>query len=530
MTNRIVDKLINLLLLLFSHLEKIFPWIGKKVNKLMINSMVNVCRHRPHPWSTVHDYVSWTSLTDQSWSARHLPAYYTNTKLPDVKEVALLFDRKHSSQLLCDKSTCLFPAFAQYLTDGFIRTRMPNTSAGEKDDPLRRKNTSNHQIDLCTLYGRTQAQTIQLRLGINKEGYKGQLKSQDLSGEEFSPFFYESDGVTPKKEFSDLDLPLGIDKVEDTKIKAKIFAAGGDRVNNAPQVAMINTLFLREHNRLAKLIELKNPNWDDERVFQTTRNCVIVMFIKIVVEEYINHISPTLFKFRADPSVAWDAPWNKPNWITTEFSLLYRWHSLIPDQITWNDVPYCVSKTLWNNQLLIDNGLVDSFLEASSQRAAKLGALNTNIALLTAEEKAIEQGRLCCLDTYASYRDYVSLPKTKSFSDISKNKVVCDILACLYSTPADIEFYVGLFAEDKVENSPLPPLILRMVAVDAFSQALTNPLLSKHVYNESTFSRLGLEAIDSTSTLSDVLSRNANKHFQNSDVGMTQKGWKYKWI
>ena len=27
---------------------------------------------------------------------------------------------------MCAKSTCLFPAFAQYLTDGFIRTRMPH--------------------------------------------------------------------------------------------------------------------------------------------------------------------------------------------------------------------------------------------------------------------------------------------------------------------------------------------------------------------------------------------------------------------
>ena len=58
---------------------------------------------------------------------------------------------------LCPKSTCLFPSFAQYLTDGFIRTRMPNTSAGDPEH-LRRQNTSNHQIDLCTLYGRTPEQ------------------------------------------------------------------------------------------------------------------------------------------------------------------------------------------------------------------------------------------------------------------------------------------------------------------------------------------------------------------------------------
>src|SRR5437762_2153153 len=53
-----------------------WDWLGGKINALAINSTVNVCRHRPHPWSTAHDYVSWTSLSDRRWSARHLPAEY----------------------------------------------------------------------------------------------------------------------------------------------------------------------------------------------------------------------------------------------------------------------------------------------------------------------------------------------------------------------------------------------------------------------------------------------------------------------
>ena len=51
-----------------------WPWLAGKLNPIVINRLVNKCRTRPHPWSTAHDYVSWTSLTDQSWSARHLPA------------------------------------------------------------------------------------------------------------------------------------------------------------------------------------------------------------------------------------------------------------------------------------------------------------------------------------------------------------------------------------------------------------------------------------------------------------------------
>src|SRR5438105_7537051 len=96
-----------------------------------------------------------------------------------------------------------------------------------------------------------------------------------------------------------LDRPLGFNNAS-PEAKAKLFAVGGDRVNATPQVSMMNVLFLREHNRLAALIEQHHPDWDDERVFQTARNILIVMFIKIVVEEYINHINTSKFRFIAD--------------------------------------------------------------------------------------------------------------------------------------------------------------------------------------------------------------------------------------
>jgi prostaglandin-endoperoxide synthase 2 len=519
------EKIPRFILKPVASLANQWPWLGDKVNAAAINSTVNVCRHRPHPWSTVHDYVSWTSLTDQRWSARHLPAA-SRQNLPDASVLKGLFERNQGVQEFCKKSTCLFPAFAQYLTDGFIRTRMPNASAGEKDDPMRKQNTSNHQIDLCTLYGRTIEQTNQLRLKSELANLRGLLKSQQISGEEYSPFLFDEAGVAIKPEFIKLDEPLGLERCS-VEMRSKLFATGGDRVNSVPQVVMINTLLLREHNRLAREIQNVHPDWDDERVFQIARNTVIVLFIKIVVEEYINHISPAPFRFTANPQVAWNAPWNKPNWITTEFSLLYRWHSLIPDNMEWNGKVYPVAATFMNNQLLLDSGLTKAFASMSALRAGRLGAFNTSPALVPFELKAIEQDRLCKLASYSKYREYVSLKKPVKFSDISKNRKVVDFLASHYQTPDDIDFYIGLFAEDTEPNSPLPPLILRMVAVDAFSQALTNPLLSEHVFKASTFSQPGWNAIQNTHSLRDMLVRNSSDRGGNARISMTQANWKF---
>jgi prostaglandin-endoperoxide synthase 2 len=516
------------LMKLIAYLAAHWKWFGAWLSDLAINNLVNACRPRPHPWSTAHDYVSWVSLSDRRWSARHLPAKYSGD-LPPAEQVIGIFRRPTGEQRLCDKSTCLFPAFAQYLTDGFIRTRMPHSNEPEE---LRKHNTSNHQIDLCPLYGRVVEQTDVLRLKSSARGERGRLKTQLINGEEYAPFLFQSDGVTTKPEYEVLDIPLGIDNFPDPQLRAHIFAFGGDRANSVPQVAMMNTLFLREHNRLAGEIEKNNPEWDDERVFQIARNITIVLFIKIVVEEYINHISPAPFRFRADPSVSWGARWNQPNWITTEFSLLYRWHSLIPDTIEWGGTSRPVAETFMNNRLLTGGGLAHGFADMSSQRAARLGAFNTADALLGVEMLAINQGRLCSVASFSDYRAYVSQPRPRAFTDISSDSRVADFLKTVYKSPDDVEFYVGLFAQEPVRNSPLPPLLLSMVAIDAFSQALTNPLLSENIYGnpavrQEAFTEMGLQTITDTGSLRDIVNRNTPGGAGAARIAMTREGWQF---
>jgi prostaglandin-endoperoxide synthase 2 len=100
----------------------------------------------------------------------------------------------------------------------------------------------------------------------------------------------------------------------------------------------------------------------------------------------------------------------------------------------------------------------------------------------------------------------------------------------LYTSVEQLEYYPGMFAEPRSANGPLPPLITAMVAVDAFSQAFTNPLLSEHVWGNAenrlaAFTREGLEAIESTATLRDILAR-CSTGLGSRFVGMTRADWK----
>jgi len=523
--------------------------LGKsKLNALIINRIVGQCRTRPHPWSTRYDYICWSGLTDRTYSARLLPpnpypaAEAPGTRRPPLKDVADLFVTPPGTQRACSKSTVLFPAFAQYLTDGFIRTRISNVDA-ETD---RRRTTSNHDIDCSPLYGRTEAQTNVLR-DFGGSGRKGRLKVQTIKGEEYPLFLFDTSGKMAV-EFLDvngkpiLDPPLGLDNAS-PEAKAKLFAVGGDRVNATPQVSMMNVLFLREHNRLAALIEQHHLDWDDERVFQTARNILIVMFIKIVVEEYINHINTSKFRFIADGKVAWNANWNRPNWMTAEFSLLYRWHSLVPENLIWNTQTVLGSALLLDNSRLVDVGLANAFVNVSANNASCLGLENSASFLWKAETKAVDQARLNNIEGYNAYRKAMGMKPKASFEDVvgtSKNPVeaarrnaLVAKLRALYGTVDNMEFYVGLFAEPVEENGPLPELIQAMVAMDAFSQALTNPLLSEHIWGDDAnrqdaFTAEGLAEFEKTSSLRDILVRNTQQGPALDDrfVGMTRKDWK----
>ncbi len=506
---------------------QVVPFLEKQVNKFLINSAVYKARVRPHPFSLLglesdnSTYTSWESLTNREYTGRHLPPAEPEyiQSLPELESVVGLFERPRNDERLSSKSTLLFSHFAQWFTDGFLRTDRVNF----------RKNTSNHEIDLSPLYGLRKPMTEALR---EKAG--GRLKSQLIDGQEFPLFYFDETGQV-KNEFLALHR---LDDPQDEEVgdlaniiinlplenRQKLFAMGVERANSQIGYTMLNTLFLREHNRICLILQEHNSDWKDERLFQTARNIITVMLIRIIVAEYINHITPYNFKFSAQPRSFYDQKWYRNNWMTLEFNLLYRWHSLVTDNVLIANQMIPVENTLFNNQLLIERGLGAYFEDSSLQAAGQIGLFNTPLSLLRTDRASIELGRLARLRSYNEYREYCSYPKVTEFNQISGEPKVQKALREVYEGDVNkVELYVGLFAEDVRPNSALPPLIGRMVGIDAFSQALTNPLLSEHVFNESTFSNEGWEEVKNTNSLSDVVHRNLGDDDGRYFVSMTQR-------
>ena len=480
----------------FWNLVNHWPAFARFCNRVIVNTAVLKVPPRPLALSTAADYTSWTSLNDRAWFGRYLPPQ-TAVGLPAIDEVAQLFKIGPSGPCRSLRSTLLFPSFAQWFTDGFLMTEEGN----------RRRTTTNHQIDLGQLYGMTTAVTQALRQCSEQPGQRGRLKSVVTGGEEWAPRLYDAAGQR-MPEFAALPSPARLPPGWPAEKLAAMFAFGGERANTTPFTAMLNTLFLREHNRLCALLEQAYPNWNDERVFETARNVNIVQLIKVVIEDYVNHIAPYHFKLLANPSACYKASWNRQNWIPVEFNLLYRWHSLVPERVSWDGGLRPIADMRLDNRPLQQAGLGTAFDNASATDAWRLGLFNTVDFLMEAEKASIQQGRDNNLASYNDYREVMHFPRVTRFEQISEEPRVVEALRRIYGDVDRIELYVGLFAETSPPRAAVPALIGRMVAADAFSHALTNPLLAPEVFNEATFSPLGKQSIDTTSSLQDLLDRN----------------------
>ena len=62
---------------------------------------------------------------------------------------------------------------------------------------------------------------------------------------------------------------------------------GEHRTSENLALVGIETLFLREHNRIATELARINPNWNDETLFQETRRIIVAILQHITFNEYV---------------------------------------------------------------------------------------------------------------------------------------------------------------------------------------------------------------------------------------------------
>jgi peroxidase len=267
-----------------------------------------------------------------------------------------------------------------------------------------------------------------------------------------------------------------------------LFVAGDARANEQPALAVMHTLFVREHNYQAARIAARLPGLTDEEIYQRARRIVIAEIQMITYEEFI----PALLGSGALlPDRGYDPTVNAG--IAQVFSTAaYRLgHTLVSPVIQRLDEdgtslpggPLPLRQSFFEGAppVLEAEGIEPILRGLAAQKAQDLdrrviddvrnflfgppGAGGLDLVSLN-----IQRGRDHGLPDFNAVRAEFGLPR-KSIRRITSDRAVAATLAGLYANdPDNIDLFVGLLVEDD-----LPGMIvgetLRAILVDQFERS-----------------------------------------------------------
>jgi prostaglandin-endoperoxide synthase 2 len=130
---------------------------------------------------------------------------------------------------------------------------------------------------------------------------------------------------------------------------------------------------------------------------------------------------------------------------------------------------------------------------------------------MPAERAGLQWSRDYRVDSLNAYRTRFGLAPYASIDDLADEPATAAALHRLYRGNVDaVEYTIGLLAEKRGPSDVLPQTMTTIVAYDAFTHILTNPLLASQVNREATFSPAGWDILQQRSSLAQIIARNVD--------------------
>ena len=297
------------------------------------------------------------------------------------------------------------------------------------------------------------------------------------------------------------------------------FLAGDIRANENVALTAMQTIWMREHNRIASELAVENPDLTDEELYQQARQIVAAELQAITFNEFLPALfgSDAISRYRGydstvDPGIA------------NEFSTAaYRFgHTMLSSELLRLD----------ENGNVADEGniaLLNAFFNPSEVEAHGIESILRGATVNLAQEidtevvndvrnflfgppgaggfdlasLNIQRGRDHGLADYNATRVALGLDAVESFSDITSDPDVAARLEQLYGTVDNIDLWVGGLAEDHLPGSNMGETF-SFIIIDQFQRLRDGD----RFWYENVFSGEALKEINNT-TLADVIERNS---------------------
>lgn len=275
-------------------------------------------------------------------------------------------------------------------------------------------------------------------------------------------------------------LPKNLEGVENAPRKnAKgFFLAGDDRSNEHPMLTCLHTVFIREHNLIAKEVMEKNKGLSDEEIFQRARKINIGQFQKIVYKEFL----PTMMGEGALKPYRGYKPYINPDVDLSFTTAAFRvGHTLVNDEVSRMGAGgermrgISLKDAFFDPKIVEKNG-VEVFLRAAAKTKtqevdAKVVDGLRNFLFTTVEMQFpevsgfdlaalnIQRGRDHLIGDYMGARKAYGLSTFRRWRDLTRNRRLRRALRRVYKRDINnVDAWVGGLIEKHKSGSSLGPL------------------------------------------------------------------------
>ncbi|XP_014475655.1 PREDICTED: peroxidase-like [Dinoponera quadriceps] len=333
--------------------------------------------------------------------------------------------------------------------------------------PAQQLNTVTHYLDLSLVYGSSDQVAASLRAGFG-----GRLNAELKNNREFPPPASNKSTVC-----------------EAMYEYEPCYVAGDIRVNQNPQLTILQIVLLREHNRIADYLAKLNPHWTDETIFQETRRIAIAEHQNIVYYEWMpiflgrEQVYRDKIIYNTDGYVNdYDETVNGNVLNEHSTAAIRYFHSLVAGNLNLVTEDRHVSPFYslrlsdhFNRPGIIEKGNnLDDLIRGFAfqpQREADIYFDQEITQYLFRRGRAlgsdlratdIQRDRDHGLASYNDYREYCGLPRAKNFMGFADYISFGDIqkLSMLYASPDDVELTVGGSLEKHITGTLAGPTIL----------------------------------------------------------------------
>ena len=327
------------------------------------------------------------------------------------------------------------------------------------DDPREQINEVTSYIDGSQIYGSSASRAAALRAG-GGTGAKLLTSANNLLPYNTAGLANQNNGPTPANQ---------------------LFLAGDIRANENLLLTSMQTVFMREHNRLVDLIAVQQPALNAEAQYQLARKIVGAEVQAITYKEFL----PALLGSAAPTVQGYSYTVGEEATITNSFAhAAFRFgHSALTSNValansagvqTGTMTLGAISSTpntLTNNPTLMNDLLRGAAVQMSEEIDLKHvnairnvmfgppGSGGTDLAAID-----IQRGRDHGLPDYNTLRDAYGLPKFTSFNQITSDTATRQALSSMYGGDINnIDPFVGGLAEDHVAGSSLGSLFQAVI-------------------------------------------------------------------